>query len=216
MGNFYVNHTVRAPRDRVVTFLKKEGQTAFVSPTKVGYTVVYDKQCDAQDMYAITELGEKMSAALKAPVLAFLNHDDDLLCYWVFHQGELVEEYNSCPDYFDEEGMDIDFEELGLGADDGDEDPGYTTDGAQLCRHFGTPAVQDRVRSILEKPGQVFVMMTHQELVNALGLPEWTVGAGYRYIANNDAEPSREDCVHVQGRRAGGLRVHKADEDDEE
>jgi hypothetical protein len=168
MGNFYVNHTVRAPQDRVVAVLNREGRTAFVSPTANGYTVVYDHECDTQNTFAITDLGRKLSTSLKSPVVAFLNHDDDILCYWVFENGQLIEEYNSCPDYFeDEEGMD-DPEDM----DDSEEGPGYTTDGTELCRLFGTPRVRSRVQSILTEPGGAFVSMTHDDLARTLGLPE--------------------------------------------
>src|SRR5436309_15713794 len=102
MGNFYVNHTVRAPRDRVVALLERDGHTAFVSPTTdAGLTVVYDRASDEQNPAAIEALGNKLSAELEAPVVAFLNHDDDILCYWVYENGRPVEAYNSCPDYFD-------------------------------------------------------------------------------------------------------------------
>src|SRR5262245_31164062 len=107
MGNFYVNHTVRAPQQAVVALLKKEGRTAYVSPTIKGYTVVYDRDCDHQNTFAINDLGLALSKSLSSPVVAFLNHDDDILYYWVFDQGRVLEEYNSCPDYFDEEGMDF-------------------------------------------------------------------------------------------------------------
>src|SRR5436853_7740909 len=27
-------------------------------------------------------------------------HDSDIACYWLFDKGQLLDEYNSCPDYF--------------------------------------------------------------------------------------------------------------------
>jgi hypothetical protein len=209
MGNFYVNHTVRAPQNRVIAVLEKHGHTAFVSPTADGYTVVFDQQCDTQDTFAIAELGQELSAALNSPVVAFLNHDDDILCYWLFERGEPVEAYNSCPDYFEDDASGGDSDE-----DEGQGEAGPTSDGTELCRVF-RPGVRDRVRSILAEPSPMFASMTHHDLVSALGLPTWTVGTGYRYLAEGDSELNRDRCVHVNGRPTGGLRVHSADGDEE-
>jgi hypothetical protein len=200
MGNFYVNHTVRAPQDRVTTLLEREGHTAFMSPTVNGYTVVCDRHCDDQDMSAIRSLGRKLSASLNSPVVAFLNHDDDVLCYWLFEEGELIDEFNSCPDYFDEDDADD--------LDDEDETasgPAFMSDGEELCRALGRSDVHERVGSILAEPHRVFVSETHRDLVRTLGLPSWSVGAGYRYVAEGDAELDRGECVHV-GRREGERR----------
>ena len=214
MGNFYVNHTVRAPQDRVAALLEREGRTAFVGPTADGFTVVCDRACDDQDPAAITEVGGRLSAALDGPVLAVLNHDDDVLCYWLFEKGQLVEEYNSCPDYFDDD------EGGGFGIFSGDEEDdepaagGAIGDGAELCRAFGRPDRYGRVRSILTARQPLFALETHQALVSALGLPEGAVGSGYRYVAGGDAGLDRDACVHV-GRPAGGRRGWDAGDEEE-
>jgi len=210
MGNFYVNHTIRASQDRVVAFLENEGYTAFVSPTVDGFTTVFDQQSDTQDTFAIADLGQKLSATLNSPVVAFLNHDDDILCYWLFEKGEPIEAYNSCPDYFGDEEFGGGFDE-----EEGDEPAAPTGDGTELCRLFGRSSIRDRVRSILAAPSAMFASMTHHDLVTALGLPTWVVGSGYRYLSENDAELKQDECVHVSGRPAGGLRVHTFDGDED-
>lgn len=202
MGNFYVNHTVRAPQKDVAGLLEREGHTAFVGPTANGFTVVCDAECDNQDTNAIRALGRKLSSSLKSPVLAVLNHDDDILCYWLFEEGELIEEYNSCPDYFDEDESDSDEGEM-----DSEESesttPSRMSDGEELCRVFGGPGKRERVRAILTGEGHVFAIMAHQELVNTLGLPSGSVGSGYRYVAQGDAGLDRGACLHI-GRDTGG------------
>ena len=95
MGNFYVNHTIRAPQDQVADFLEGIERTAFVSPTIDGYAVVCDELCDDQDPSEILQLGRRLSWKCECPTLAVLNHDDDAFCYWVFDHGELIEEYDS-------------------------------------------------------------------------------------------------------------------------
>ena len=202
MGNFYVNHTVRAPQDRVVDFLKEEGRTAFVSVATDGYTVVCDRECDQQNPLAITQLGQKLSSHLESPVLAVLNHDDDVLHYWLFEGGAVIEQYDSCPDYFDADEFDEDelrvfAEEAGAEEEDlADEGPEPTGDGRELCRAFGSPTVQEQVRSILASPG-TFAVMQHEQLVSALRLPECAVGSGYSYVAKADAGLDPGQCVHV-------------------
>ena len=41
--------------------------------------------------------------------------------------------------------------------------------------------------------------MAHQQLAEALGLPEWVVGSGYRYVKSGDAGVDRGECLHVRG-----------------
>ncbi len=206
MGTFYVNHTVRAPQDRVIAFLKKEGRTAFVSPTYHGYTVVCDRQCDEQDPIAIARLGQRLSSHLESPVLAVLNHDDAILCYWLFEQGRLIEEYDSFPDCFeDEEEDDDDLGEFQFGwqeddwpAEDLTEAPDDTTgDGEELCRVFGRPALCDQVRWVLAGRDTLFAQQIHQELVRILDLPPCSLGAGYKCVAQRFTTLDRDACVHV-------------------
>jgi hypothetical protein len=203
VGNFYVNHTVKAPQARVVEVLRKERRTAYVAPTVKDWTVLCDKASDGQDPGAITDLAKKLASALKCPVVAVLNHDDDILCYWAFDEsGEQVEYFNSCPDYF--EGMmdDIDPEELGMDPEDLEPDDTPIGDGKGLCQVVGKPSAAAKVKKILVEGGGMAVMQ-HQELVAALGLPDCSPGAGYRYVKEGDgfSEFPREQVEHVKPER---------------
>jgi hypothetical protein len=203
VGNFYVNHTVRAPQSRVVEALRAAGRAAFVSPTFGDYSVVFDEGSDRQDAEEIVGLGRRLSAGLSTPVLAVLNHDDSVLYYWLFDGGEVVEEYCSNPDYFDEEEP----PEADLGAllaafqaamdslrgeapevekPAGDAPALAGGSGESLCRVLGVPAATRRVRSILAGRKDLFAISLHHKLVTALGLPDCAVGGGYRYIAEGD------------------------------
>jgi hypothetical protein len=55
-----------------------------------------------QDVGPIQSLAAAVSRQLSVPVLAFLVHDSEVACYWLYTQGELRDEYNSYPGYFDE------------------------------------------------------------------------------------------------------------------
>lgn len=215
MGPCYVNHTVCAPQDRVAAFLQQEGRTAFVSPTVHGYTVVCDRQCDSQDAVAIGRLGQRLSLQLACPVLAVLNHEDDLLCYWLFEHGRLIDEQDAFPEFVDDDS-DLDgfgaFDEADRWKVEGDSDEESVRVGAaeELCRVFGRPAMREQVQTILAGREALFALQIHQELVDALGLPGWAVGAGYTYVARRQTELDRDACIHVtcptgwQGKAAWG------------
>ena len=49
----------------------------------------------------MAELGTRLSLEFGCPVLAVLNHDDDILWYQLFENGKLADEYDSTPGYFD-------------------------------------------------------------------------------------------------------------------
>jgi hypothetical protein len=204
MGNFYVNHTVRAPQNQIAAFLERIERTAFVSPTIDGFTVVCDQQCDDQEPSEIVELGRRLSQSCECPAMAVLNHDDDALCYWVFDRGELLEEYDSEKSQGDrrsfslpgflkiftgEDEPHIDNEEFPSGGENGQA-------GEELCRAFGRRDVLPQVQRILATKRR-FAVETHQELVRALGLPECAVAAGYEYVAEGDADLDSEECLHT-------------------
>lgn len=212
MGIFYVNHTVRAPQPHVIAVLKKEGRTAFVSPTFNGYTVICDRQCDDQDPVAIAQLGQKLSAQLESPALAVLNHDDAILCYWLFEQGRLIEEYDSFPDCFEDEDDESD-DDWPLWQESFWQGEAWKANGVAetachalgngeaLCRVFGRPALQEQVQWVLAGHDTFFAQQIHQELVRILGLPPCSLGAGYKCVAQRYTELDRDACVHV-GRQA--------------
>src|SRR6476646_3772809 len=137
MGNFYTNFTLKNPdADDIADTLRQASRAAFVSPEQRGYVVVYEAEADNQDVSAIEEVGVMLSKQQKCPVLAVLNHDDDVLCYWLFDCGKLIDEYNSNPDYF--------------GSASGGDRGG---DVELLCGTFDKPAQVARVRTILEDVG---------------------------------------------------------------
>jgi hypothetical protein len=168
MGSFYVNFSVkREDPERVAAALKGAGCKAVVTPAIDGYVLVCEKECDTQDEKAIDRVGALISRAAEAPVLAVLNHDDDILCYWLFEDGRVSDSYNSCPDYFDELG-------------EGESDSGG--DSERLCKVLSAPSAAGAVDEILRSEDYAFAFDRHAALAEALGLPECSVGLGYRYL----------------------------------
>lgn len=179
MGNFYTNITLRTnDQDSVVDYLNRASRSAFVSPVYQGYVCVFDEVCDSQDDREISALSSALSKRLKCPAIAVLNHDDDIFWYQVYDNGVLVDSYDSCPGYF-------------AGAISGG--PGGSKrpvggNPAKLCQLFVTPEDrQEEIRAILSGPA-TFAVERHMALFETLGLPTFSVGAGYNYIEEGDCD----------------------------
>jgi hypothetical protein len=182
MGNFYVNFSVKRddPR-RVAGALARAKCKACITPPSNGYVVVVEEQADTQDNKAIERIGALLSREADAPVLAVLNHDDDILCYWLFEDGRLSDSYNSCPDYFGEPDL-------------ADSDAGG--DAQRLCEALSVPSAAAAVDGILRGDDYVFAMERHAALAEALGLPGHSVGLGYRYVEDGQS-PEGLDPVQL-------------------
>lgn len=187
MGNFYVNYTIHsADHLRVVKAL--EGRNAFVTPNKNGAIVVFDEASDSQDQDLVKKLGERLSKSLGSAVLAVLNHDDDILWCALFEKGECTDEYDSSPGYFDPDSV--------------PENPSGGN-AKKLCAAFGSLEVQETEKvlrqSAYDDDGYTFAVERHEELVQKLNLPDFSVGFGYSYIAQGELPPglSESDLTKV-------------------
>jgi hypothetical protein len=184
MGSFYTNITLRSHQARIIELLEREDRTAYVTPTTNGCTVVYDKECEEQDTDVLQELAALLSRELQCVAFAVLNHDDDVLAYWLYENGAPTDQYDSTPDYFSEDA-------------EGDALPSGG-DAYRLCRAFGVMQNVAEVEDVLRTPTfsedehYVFASSRHADLVEALGMPSFSVGLGYRYI-EMDALPGDLD-----------------------
>lgn len=167
MGGFYTNYTLRGSSQQAVA-AALAGRRAAVTPAVDGCVVVFDEASDDQDQGCIAELASRLSSEFHCPVLAVLNHDDDILWYQLYINGKLVDEYDSSPGYFDPSA-----------------EPSAPAggDARQLCAAFAAsdvPAVERVLRkSSYDDDGYVFAFERHADLVRALGLPEFAVGTAY-------------------------------------
>jgi hypothetical protein len=178
MGNFYVNFTVKeADPQRLAQALQKARCSAFLTPPERGYVVVFEEQSDNQDPSAIERVGKLLSCEAGGPVLGMLNHDDDILAYWLFENGAVTDSYESNPNYFD----------------DGDGSEGEQGgDARRLVAAFPGGASADEVDDILREEDVTFAIEQHERLVRALRLPMSAVGLGYRYISEGELPPDLE------------------------
>lgn len=165
MGAFYGNITLKGPQqERIVATLR--GRRAIVTPKIGEYTVVFDSVCDDQDIDAMQALTSNLSGDLHCAAFTVIVHDDDVLAYFLYQDGQLTDWYNSAPDYFDFNSTKEPRGPVGGNAE-------------RLCAVFGAANSQE-VNAILRKPsgkgGYVFQTERHRDLVHALGLPEHSVG----------------------------------------
>src|SRR5262245_39868131 len=133
MGSFYTSHILRGPsQDQVLDWL--EQRPAYVSVTEAGNTVVLDAACESQDGEELAGLAARLSGEFQCPVLALLNHDDDIFYFELYEGGKKTDEYNSSPGYFE-----------------GDPKAGPSGgDAARLARIFGVTD-SARVERVLRK-----------------------------------------------------------------
>lgn len=172
MGSFYTSHTLRGPSQaEVLGFLKT--RSALVSRSENQCFTVLDEACESQDGEVLAELARQLSERFRCPVMALLNHDDDILYFELYEDGEKTDEYNSAPGYFDENAEDE-----------------HPTGGnaKRLCEVF-IGADPEKVEAILRGNEYVFAVERHRDLAEALSLPACSVGIGYIYAAAGDLPP---------------------------
>src|SRR5829696_2694227 len=105
MGLFCANLHFRTEDDRALSAaLERRGVARYrLLPAGNGWTSLYEERASRQDDDWIRDLGGGLSQDLQVAAIAFLVHDSDVACYWLFDGGRLVDEYNSCSDYFDDD-----------------------------------------------------------------------------------------------------------------
>lgn len=174
MGNFYTNYTLRGPSQQEVA-KAFQGRNAVVTPERNGYVVVFDEQSDDQDQEQIAALGAKLSLLFRCPVLAILNHDDDILWYQLYESGTLTDEYDSAPGYFDP-----------------DAEPSAPAggDAKRLAAAFRAEDIAE-IEAVLRKSsfeddGYVFAFERHADLTRLLGLPEFAIGSSYASFQSDE------------------------------
>ena len=173
MGSFYTNFTLRGPNQLAVV-AALAGRSALVTPEQNGCVVVFDEESEEQDTEIIASLASRLSHELDCPVLAVFNHDDDIFWYQLYVSGELTDEYDSSPGYFDPAA---------------EVSPPAGGDAQKLCNAFGASAVAD-VESVLRKVPLddefYFADDRHRDLARLLGVPLFVVGAGFRYVSQGE------------------------------
>jgi hypothetical protein len=147
--------------------------------------VVFDEASDHQDQGIIAGLASILSQKFSCPVLAVLNHDDDILWYQLYSSGKLADEYDSSPGYFE-----------------GEPSPPAGGDAQKLCSAFEASAVAE-VESVLRKTsfdegGYAFAVHRHTDLARVLGISTFGVGLGFRYVSKGELPDGLDEAELVR------------------
>jgi Ankyrin repeats (3 copies) len=167
VGLFCVNFHFRTTDDRALSSaLSRRGVSRYrIATAKRGWTSLFEEQASQQDDQRIHELAGGLSQDLQAPAIAFMVHDSDIACYWLFDNGRLLDEYNSCPDYFND-----------------DADESSSPSGGQpdvLLRYCRAGVSYDDLVAILEQDA-TFAEGVVEQLADALDIDEERALSDYR------------------------------------
>ena len=162
MGSFYTNFTIfDADVDNVIAAAKELSRRAYI--IKSGNDVVlFDRDCDEQDVGEIERLGTALSTKLELRILGCLNHDDDDLLLWVF-ESEDRSFYQSITDA-----------------------PRFAW---ALSKFRGGLFTYPIVLAVLAWPIFIFQIFRHLLLGNFVSLPRASMGFGYTYLSKGAIPP---------------------------
>lgn len=107
MGAFFGSvHVKSDDRDRVKTIIQdlsaKMGIHFLLGPVLDGWIGVYP-----EDRGQDSDVSRLLANDLSHDILQFMVYDDDILQYWYYRSGQLVDHYYSKPGYFDEKGEEL-------------------------------------------------------------------------------------------------------------
>src|SRR5947209_8522882 len=165
MGNFYTNVSLRtSERSAVIRHMREQGRACFVSQTNSGCTVVYDRRCEEQDVNDLEALTLELSGTLHCAALAVLNHDDDVLWMGLAQNGRWVTTYDSSQS--------------------------FSGSAIQIALTFKVLGLLPLLWLLMRWPFMLFEMWRHTAIAWALGLPNFSVGLGYHYLAQGERPSS--------------------------
>jgi len=170
MGLFCVNFHFRTTDDKALSeALARRGITRYrIVPAKNDWTSLYEEQASEQDDTRIRELASRLSRDLHVAAMAFMVHDSDIAYYWLYDNGELMDEYSSDADYF------ADF--------DGPHRPsgGRPEILLHYCRDGVRPLELARILSEKNVRATTFAEHLIEQLAGALGIDSTLAIADYR------------------------------------
>lgn len=164
MGGFYVNfHAHTDAAEQLRGSLQQLTSRAWVSQPKNRWISFFEESASSQDPRVIERIANQVSRDLRCRVISFLIHDDSVLYYVLYNQGEKEDEFDSCPDYFG--GLEDEFDSAEAAEHYRQERQGKAEALLPLAQP-GTRAEQ--VRAILDRMTSPFEQLT--ELAELLGI----------------------------------------------
>ena len=180
MGLFCANFHFRTTDDKALAAAlgHRKVTRCRISAAKNGWTSLYEERASQQDDDRIRDLATGLSKDLHVPCVAFLVHDSDFACYWLVDDGKLLDEFNSCPGYFDDD-------------DDGSPNPsGGQTD---LLLPYCRTGVQEKDLEALLREETTFAESVIEGLADALGIDRNRALDNYRGKAKPDDDDESDD-----------------------
>src|SRR5437660_4072006 len=100
MGSFYGSIHVRtddrpAVLDAAEAIARKGRARFLVSPVLRGWVTLFPNGSGQDE-----SLSRTLARRLSQEIVQVIVHDDDIFCYAYYRDGDLVDQYNSRPDYF--------------------------------------------------------------------------------------------------------------------
>ncbi len=181
--------------EALVQLLAKWKRTAYVSKSTDGICFIYDEKCE-QDDKELGKLSKKLTKELSLVALAIINHDDGVLAYWIYEDGNLLDKYNSAPSYFD------------------DKKKSARQQGGKpeiICGVFNHKEKIAKIESILRHPssdkgGYIFETERHSDLCRELGINDELATTSFGDIDSNQSVPN--DFIEIGHAPASIFRKH--------
>lgn len=174
MGWSYTHVALFGPTQQQIAALLGDRQAA-ISPTVNSFTLIADEEFQSHDEERISALAAELSKTLGCPAIAVFEFDDDVLYYRLIEAGVVTDEYNSEPDYFD------------FGAKHIPPRGPQGGDAERLCTALQRIDARERVDRILhEQDAYLEAPDRHRKLVEALGMPVFSVGFDYGALQNDE------------------------------
>ena len=77
---------------------KLVSKRALVGQAVDGWVSLYDQSAESQDSAEIHRVCWELSTKLNCAIFAFVNVEDQLFVYYLYRDGDLIDEYNSAPE----------------------------------------------------------------------------------------------------------------------
>jgi len=192
MGNSLTGYHVRHSSQGAVAAALREIVSAHACVTRpvADWVSAYDEVSERQDTKELRRIALGLSSRLGAQVVAVLLQDSDILLYLLCEDARLVDEYDSCPDYFG----------------DVDEDEQKRTRGRPevLQRFCRADVTLDQLSRVLDRNREfTFEEERLEELAGLLGIKKSRFCRGFNdgrtglFVTGNGYDPIPERLVEA-------------------